>query len=82
MRAMKALSLTLGNRSKAWELDRFWIWFPIAFFGWDGGKTMGASKFPDAPKVVILKQGIDGMPMAEICRRTAINSTTYFDWKL
>ena len=30
---------------------------------------MKASKFPDAQKVFILKQGSDGMPVADICRK-------------
>ena len=32
---------------------------------------MKASKFSDAQKAFILKQGADGMPVAEICRKAA-----------
>ena len=31
---------------------------------------MKASAFSDAQKAFILKQGADGVPVAEICRRT------------
>jgi putative transposase len=30
---------------------------------------MKASKFPDAQKALILKQGSDGMPVGDICRK-------------
>ena len=30
---------------------------------------MKASKFSDAPKAFILKQGSDGVPVADICRK-------------
>ena len=39
-------------------------------------KTMKASKFSDAQKF-ILKQGADGIPVAEICRRAGISQATY-----
>lgn len=42
---------------------------------------MKASKFSDAQKAFILKQGADGIPMAEICRRAGISQATYFNWK-
>jgi hypothetical protein len=41
---------------------------------------MKASKFLDAQKAFILKQGSDGISVADICRKAAI-STTYFNWK-
>lgn len=40
-----------------------------------------ASKFSDAQKAFILKQGDGGMPVAEICRKAGISSATYFNWK-
>jgi len=40
---------------------------------------MKASKFSDAQKAVILKQGADGMPVADICRRAGISQATYFN---
>jgi putative transposase len=40
-----------------------------------------ASKFTDAQKAFILKQGADGHPVAEICRKAGISEATYFNWK-
>lgn len=42
---------------------------------------MKDSKFSDAQKAFILKQGADGIPVAEICRRAGISQATYFHWK-
>jgi putative transposase len=42
---------------------------------------MKASKFSDAEKAFILKQGADGMPVADICRKVGISQATYFNWK-
>ena len=42
---------------------------------------MKASKFTDAQKAFILKQGGDGHPVAEICRKAGISEATYFNWK-
>ena len=42
---------------------------------------MRSSKFSDAQKAFILKQGADGVPVAEICRRAGISQATYFNWK-
>ena len=42
---------------------------------------MKASKFSDAQKAFILKQGADGIPVAELCRRAGISQATYFNWK-
>ncbi len=42
---------------------------------------MKASKFTDAQKAFILKQGGDGVPVVEICRRAGISQATYFNWK-
>jgi len=38
---------------------------------------MKASKFTDAQKAFIIRQGDEGTPVAEICRKAA----TYFNWK-
>jgi putative transposase len=35
----------------------------------------------DAQKAFILKQGQDGVPVAEICRKAEISQATYFNWK-
>jgi len=42
---------------------------------------MKASSFSDAQKAFILKQGTDGMPVADICRKAGISQATYFNWK-
>ena len=42
---------------------------------------MKASKFSDAQKAFILKQGEEGVPVAEICRKAGISDATYYNWK-
>ena len=42
---------------------------------------MKASQFSDAQKAFILKQGRDGVPVADICRNAGISQATYFNWK-
>jgi putative transposase len=42
---------------------------------------MKASRFSDAQKAFILKQGADGVPVADICRKIGISQATYFNWK-
>lgn len=42
---------------------------------------MKASKFSDAQKAFIIKQGEDGTPVAELCRQAGISQATYFNWK-
>jgi hypothetical protein len=42
---------------------------------------MKASNFSDAQKAFILKQGDDGVPVAEICRKAGIRQATYFNWR-
>jgi putative transposase len=42
---------------------------------------MKASRFTDAQKAFILKQGEDGLSVAEICRKAGISEATYFNWK-
>ncbi|GJL88996.1 MAG: transposase [Minwuia thermotolerans] len=42
---------------------------------------MKASKFSHAQKGYILKQGEEGTPDAEICRKAGISQATYFNWK-
>ena len=42
---------------------------------------MKASKFSDAQKAFIIKQGEDGMSVAEICRKAGISQATFFNWK-
>ena len=42
---------------------------------------MKAARFTDVQKAFILKQGADGTPVAEICRKAGISQATYFNWK-
>jgi transposase-like protein len=42
---------------------------------------MKASKFTEAQKAFILKQGEEGTSVAEICRKAGIGRSTYFAWK-
>jgi len=40
-----------------------------------------ASKFTDAQKAFVIKQGEEGTPVAEVCRKAGISQATYFNWK-
>jgi len=42
---------------------------------------MKASKFTDAQKAFVIKQGEEGTPVSEICRKAGISQATYFNWK-
>ena len=42
---------------------------------------MKASKFTDAQKAFVIKQGEEGTPVAEVCRKAGISQATYFNWK-
>lgn len=42
---------------------------------------MKASKFTDAQKAFILRQGDDDTPVEEIFRKAGISQATYFNWK-
>lgn len=42
---------------------------------------MKASKFTDAQKAFVIKQGEEGTPVAEVCRKAEISQSTYFNWK-
>ena len=64
------------------KLDRSELEFSGVFsLGWEERKTMKASKFSDAQKAFSLKQGNDGVPVADICRKAGISQATYFNWK-
>ena len=42
---------------------------------------MKASKFSDAQKAFVIKQGADGVPVSDIGRKAGISQATYFNWK-
>ena len=42
---------------------------------------MKASKFTDAHKAFIIRQGENGTPVDEICRKAGNGPANYFNWK-
>ena len=46
---------------------------------WLGG--LKASRFSDAQSALILKQGSEGMPVADNGRKAGISQATYLYWK-
>ncbi len=42
---------------------------------------MKASKFTDAQKAFIIKQGDEGTTVSEICQKAGISQPMYFNWK-
>ena len=42
---------------------------------------MKTSKFTESQIAFVLKQGDEGTPVAEICRKAGISQATYFNWK-
>jgi putative transposase len=51
------------------------------FLGWARCHGMKASKFTHAQKAFVIKQGEEGTPVAEVCRKAGISQATYFNWK-
>jgi len=47
--------------------------FAVIFLGWTRRFGMKASKFTDAQKAFVVKQGEEGTPVAEICRKAGIS---------
>ena len=54
-----------------------------ATFPWLGEEwnRVKASRFTEAHKAFILRQGEEGTPVAEICRKAGISQATYYSWK-
>ena len=65
--------------SETLKLDRFWLESsaPIPPLG----EAQNDVVFTDAQKAFILKQGRDGIPVADLCRKAGISQATYFNWK-
>ena len=42
---------------------------------------MKASKFTEAQKAFVLRQGEEGTPVAEICRKAGISEATFYNWR-
>ena len=56
--------------------------FSVTFSGLgEKRKRMKASKFTESQKAFILKQGEQGTPIAEICRKAGISQAPYFNWR-
>lgn len=62
--------------------------FPRYFPGWEKERSdesievfASRSFGSDAQKAFILKQGDEGLPVAEICRKAGIRQATYFNWR-
>jgi len=53
----------------------------VDILGWARRFGVKASKFTDAQKAFVIKQGEEGTPVAEICRKAGISQATYFNWK-
>ena len=42
---------------------------------------MKASKFTDSQKAFIIRQGDEGTPVAEVCRKAGISDATFYNWR-
>ena len=42
---------------------------------------MKASKFTESQIAFVLKQGEEGTPVADVCRKAGMSQATYFNWK-
>lgn len=75
---MPCTGIAVQFRSEPLKLDRFGFEFSASLpFGWEERKTITASRFSEAQNAFTLKQGADGIPVAENCRRAAISQATY-----
>ena len=69
-------------RSDPRKLDHLGVEFSVSDFpGLVERGRMKASNFSDAQRSFILKQGADGVRVADICSKAGISSATYFNWK-
>jgi putative transposase len=44
-------------------------------------KEMKKSRFTEAQILAILKQGENGVPVADLCREHGISNATYYNWR-
>ncbi len=44
-------------------------------------KDMKKSRFTEAQILLILKQGENGVPVADLCREHGISNATYYNWR-
>jgi len=75
-------TMSAANDLPPRKLDCFGLEFSVPpRVCWRERRTMKASKFSDAQKAFILKQGAEGIPVGDICRKAGISQATYFNWK-
>jgi len=53
----------------------------VDILGWTRSYGMKASTFTDPQKAFVIKEGEDGTPLTEICRKVGISQAAYFNWK-
>jgi hypothetical protein len=61
-------------------MERFWLEFSAWSPRLGKAESHEGMRFFDAQKAFILKQGSDGMPVADVCRKPSISQATYFNW--
>ncbi|AVC52571.1 hypothetical protein GGE56_007753 [Rhizobium leguminosarum] len=69
----------MADRFEPFKLDPFLVRVFHAF-SWleNERKTMKTSQYSDTQTVFILKQGDEGVSVAETCRKAGISQATYF----
>jgi len=55
--------------------------FQFSGLGRQAGRTMKRSKFTEAQIAFILRQGDEGTPIGEVCRKAGISEATYYNWR-
>jgi hypothetical protein len=60
----------LRTCSETAKLDRFWVEFSAVIPWLGGAESDEGIEISDAQKAFILKQGADGMPVADLCRKS------------
>jgi putative transposase len=64
------------------KLDRCELEFSaLDFFGWARRRGMKASMFTNAQKVFVIKQGEEGTPVADVCRKRGLSPGTFYKLK-
>ncbi len=48
----------------------------VDILGWTRSRGMKAPKFTDAQKAFVIKQGEEGVSVAEVCRKAGISQAT------
>ena len=62
------------------KLDHSQVAFrAVDILGWARRFGVKASKITDAQKAIVIKQGEEGTPVAEVCRKAWVSEATYFN---